>query len=360
MSDVRGELVFLTGPQAGQRVVLRSNVMVAGRSASADVGLDEEYASREHMRFRLTASGWLMENLSGGGTLVNGKRIKSQNKKVLLETGDVLGVGIQTRILFVSPGDDVDQAVLAWQRKHPLPEVQPDRASELDHPPGDRQAPAVAARAERAEKPTEPLRAGPRGPAGQAARSSKLVKYAAFGLVYAAALVGLIVFLARAGNSGKGPAGESGGPLTDGQIAEALSALPRGASPMPARASAELTQALSLYANLPSKPGDLYRCVRSFQLHLAYKNGPAFEDVRHELKYQDALNRLIDLVRGDYRNAWAAEQAGKWPQSASAWDQLKAELPETDQTGPVFGTLVRNIDQHLTYVRGHVPAARRR
>ena len=80
----------------------------------------EEAASREHIRFLFTHDGWVMENLSANGTLINNKRYK-RDKKILLDTGDVLGVGLETKILYVAPGDDPEEALGAWRAANPEP-----------------------------------------------------------------------------------------------------------------------------------------------------------------------------------------------------------------------------------------------
>jgi len=357
MADVRPELVFLSGPQADERVVLMSNVMVAGRAPDADVRLTEEYTSRRQMRFVLTVDGWVMENLSGNGTLVNGKRFKSRNKKVLLATGDVLGVGRQTRILFVAPGDDPDEALRAYLLAHPPPEppaaeveASPDRAEQPEAQPQP-----VPDEPPRTEKPPPP---GAEQTDEAKRRTDKLKKYAVYFVVYLVCVLGLILLL-TALSGDREQVAQRGSLLTDKEIAEVLSAAP-DKNPIPTRAAAELQKALSLYDNLPSREGDLYRCVKSFHLHLAYKREAVFDNVQDELKYQDALGRLIKRVSSTYRNAWAFEQAGDWRRSGEIYDQLMRMLPETHPGNPVFEKLVRNIKDHLSYVRGKAQKTRRR
>jgi len=347
MTDVRPELVFLTGEDAGRKEALASNVLTVGRSASADVQLSDAHASRKHIRLQLTTSGWMMENLSSAGTIVNGKRIKSAKKKVILATGDVLGLGLETQVLFVSAGDDPEDAFYDWQRANPLPATVPE-------PEAPKQAEAVPT-----EMP-EPATAVVEPPEEKAPKRAKLSVYVALAAVYALALVGLVVFLSSLGEDDNSPSAIRARMLTDEQIAGILAQVPLGRSPMPARAAAELNTALSLYANLPSLPGDLYRCVKSFQLYQTHSPGGVFEDVQHERKYEDALDRLTELVRREYRNGWAYEQAGDWPRSRDTWERLKAALPESEKGHPIFERLLSNIDSHLTYVRGKMRGRRRK
>ena len=118
MAAARPELLFVRGPQAGQRVVLTTGQAVLGRSPECDVRLEEESASRRQVQFEMTAEGVVVENLSSQGTLISGKRYKS-GKRVLLDTGDVLAAGAVTEILFVAAGDDPEAALTAYRQARP-------------------------------------------------------------------------------------------------------------------------------------------------------------------------------------------------------------------------------------------------
>ena len=66
----RPELIFLSGPQAGQRAVLMTDRAVMGRQATCEVHLQETFASREHARFALTPDGvTLLERSRKDGVL---------------------------------------------------------------------------------------------------------------------------------------------------------------------------------------------------------------------------------------------------------------------------------------------------
>ena len=78
MGGPRPELVFLSGPQAGERAVLMADIVEAGRSPSCDVHLTEQHASRRQMQFQLTPDGWAVENLSVNRIRINGKRYNTE------------------------------------------------------------------------------------------------------------------------------------------------------------------------------------------------------------------------------------------------------------------------------------------
>ncbi len=334
MADVRPELIFIAGPAAGRRLVLTSNVMIAGRSPGADIHLVERHASRQQVRFELTPDGWVIENLSPNGTWVNNKRYRSRKKRILLATGDVLGVGLETRILFVSAGDDPDQALEAYHTQHPQPE------GRLEPVAGESEQAELAWKA--AAAPSEPPRteraATERLPLSpeQGARKAKTRKYAIFGIIWLAFLVGLVILLSTLSKQETRPA-EQVPKLSQREIADALSKVPRR-NPIPMRATAELRTARSLYENLPSKAGDLYKCVKSFHLYLAYKRTAGFDDGQDEKNYQRALGQLIAEVWRKYNNAWAYEQAGDWPRAEKSFRQLTRIGREEQRGNAVYGT----------------------
>lgn len=64
--------------------------ILIGRSSSCDVVLDDRRVSRQHARIETTGEQVRLVDLgSGNGTLVNGRKVRSE----LLMTGDVLQIG---------------------------------------------------------------------------------------------------------------------------------------------------------------------------------------------------------------------------------------------------------------------------
>jgi len=114
MSKEHPVLIFVAGPQAGQRVELTHPVAILGRGADADVLFTEQYISRKHMKYELLPDGPTFEILSKQGVWVNGKRYKA-GKKIILETGDLIGLGLETQVLFVSAGDDPELALFSYK-----------------------------------------------------------------------------------------------------------------------------------------------------------------------------------------------------------------------------------------------------
>ena len=71
-----GRLFVLEGPGAGVTVTLSEEPVLVGRSAHADLRLDDAQASKEHARIEWTGSGYAIADLdSSYGTWVNGERV---------------------------------------------------------------------------------------------------------------------------------------------------------------------------------------------------------------------------------------------------------------------------------------------
>ena len=88
------ELVVLTGNQEAQRVRLRSQGHVLGRSPDADLPIDDPYASEFHARVGLQDDKVIVHDLgSTNGTYVNGRRVTSPTS---VSRGDTVQIGKTT------------------------------------------------------------------------------------------------------------------------------------------------------------------------------------------------------------------------------------------------------------------------
>ncbi len=355
MSSIRPELIFVSGPQTGHRVVVTSNVVKLGRSARADIPLSEQHASREQLRLTLTHDGWVMENLSPQGTQVNGKRFKSARKKVLLDTGDVMTIGVETEILFVAPGDDPVAALHAYRSKHPLATPQ------AESQPSDGAAPVEADQlipipaAIEQPQPTENL---PKAATPESRKQDRIKRFAIAYLVFLVCMGGLVALLSTMSKDTE--QGQSlARQLSDKEISEVLSSVP-DKSPVPTRSEEFLQQARALYDNLPGKEGERYQCVRSFSLYLAYRREPVFGEVQDERRYQQARAELIRQVSDTYREAHIRIKKRDWRGASDLYQKLLRMLPEQQRDHPVQTRLLKNIREHIVFARDNMPKKRRR
>ncbi|MFP4354599.1 MAG: FHA domain-containing protein [Phycisphaerae bacterium] len=328
------ELIFVAGPQAGRREVLMTSPAVVGRDPRADVNVTEEAVSRQHIRFDLLAQGWAMTNLSSNGTVVNSKRYKSSKKQVLLDTGDVLQIGAQTQILYVGPEDDPDQALRSWREIAP-----PARAIIEDEPD---QAPGPSDELEEVDiEQIDPE---------AAARQAKVRKYAIGGGIYLLAMVVLVIVLSNLGGEDVETAAGQPRMLETNEIARILDHRYELAT-QDAAAGKMLEEALTTYDRRHDKPGNLFRTVKYFQLHLAYKATPSFDDPEHLRKYNTALRKLTERATDLYKRAYIATNAQDYRLALSLWKQLQGMLPvnEPPMRQPDH-PLFKNVIDYIVYV----------
>jgi pSer/pThr/pTyr-binding forkhead associated (FHA) protein len=366
MAAAMPELIFVTGPQQGERAVIMAATAVIGRSPVADVKLLDEAASREHVRFQLTRDGWVMENLSANGTLVNGKRYK-KDKKILLDTGDVMGVGLETKILYVAPGDDPEEALDDWRGANPSAQPRPAETKARARAP--RAAPAPPAAGEQPKAPPPPLAgkektaekpaAQPQeddGLAGPAAKGSKNLKVILLSLV----LLGLVGFGAALMLRNETPNGD-GRPSLSRLTAEQISAAleePIERPPSPTKAAQALNLAVRSYENknLWSRPGELYRCVKQFKLYRAYSQSIAFPKVQYERMALAASRELDAMVRDKYDAAWKYEMAKSYRASKQSFELLMRELPpdEVERDSAIDRVVLKDIKQHIRFLNSQI------
>lgn len=112
-------LVVLVGPDVGRRHEVRED-QVIGRSHEADIGTDDEGASRRHARIQRVGTGsYEVEDLgSRNGTYLNGARIK----RAPLNFGDKIAIGEGTVFLFTRH-DAFEDRLLQAQRLQALAQI---------------------------------------------------------------------------------------------------------------------------------------------------------------------------------------------------------------------------------------------
>lgn len=85
-----GKLVCVTGPRAGDEYLLNQEIILVGRSADADVPLEDQFASRKHAEIRLIENAYQVHDLgSKNGVYVNGARLESGSTAWLEDGAEV-------------------------------------------------------------------------------------------------------------------------------------------------------------------------------------------------------------------------------------------------------------------------------
>lgn len=93
-------LVAHSGPNAGARFLLDSDVTTAGRHPDADIFLDDVTVSRRHVEFRRTQRSFeVVDTGSLNGTYVNHDRVDA----VELRSGDEVQIGKFRLTFYLSP-----------------------------------------------------------------------------------------------------------------------------------------------------------------------------------------------------------------------------------------------------------------
>jgi hypothetical protein len=352
MAEPAPTLIFVSGPQCDRRIGLSGPAAVLGRHPDCEVRVTEQYASRQHVRLERTADGWVMENLSPTGTWVNGKKFKG--KKVLLDTGDVLGVGSQTEVLFVSGEDDPDAALDEYRREHPvLVPVEEAGGAEAGGVAGGAEAGAAAAPAGAQPAVAEQPSAAQRLDEEQRRRKARLKKYLVMGAAYLGGLTALVVVLSLvADKRPRGPGGGAPPKLTDKDIHNALRAPIRIDGPANPQIAAHHLETARAKARLGLGAEDWQKAVLHFKLHLAYLKQADFEQPTDALAYDEKLRHLEQFVQKRYRQAWVREQSRKWAEAKEIWDGLLLVIgPEERWDTKPYRRLHKNIRRHAGYVR---------
>lgn len=93
-------LIAHSGPNAGARFLLDSDITTAGRHPDADIFLDDVTVSRKHVEFRRTPTGFeVVDTGSLNGTYVNQDRVDN----VRLRSGNEVQIGKFRLTYYLSP-----------------------------------------------------------------------------------------------------------------------------------------------------------------------------------------------------------------------------------------------------------------
>ncbi|MFP4140852.1 MAG: FHA domain-containing protein [Planctomycetota bacterium] len=349
MAEPCPELVFLSGPQAGEHAVVLGQQALMGRSSQADIPLREEAASREQLVFELTPEGWVMENRSANGTEVNGKRYK--RKQILLETGDILGVGQETRILYVSPEDDPKEAMAERGLQPVKPAPPPPQTPEQGPKPPPMDSPEAVAASDQADGASE----------ADARKKAKMRKYLIFGGLYLAVIVALILYFATRG----GEETDRGGVpdiLSRTEIKEVIEGpLDISVQVDEIKAKEALEKARSHYRNR-ERTGNLAWAVKYFKLHQEYKGSVAFARSQDSTMFFNATREMVDRVYSAYRKAYIKTKRKRWKDAAEDFQHVREMItPLTSQPFPDSDNkLWKNVLTHLRYANRQIAAEKSR
>ncbi|MEI7834951.1 MAG: FHA domain-containing protein [Planctomycetota bacterium] len=363
------ELIYVAGPQSGQRTPLMTNPALGGRGSECDVRVTEECVSRKAFSLTLTHDGWIFENLTTRKMEVSGASYKP-GKQVILETGDVICPGVETQLLFVAAADDAE-AALAGYRESRAKEAPPEPVAAVvsaspapvarDNTPMPRLAllpeASLAIGAEVAEKVSDQaLRVSVQAKEKAAKRRKYLIAFGA----YAAVMVGVLVLLTafRKDTVVTGPAGaphtlsqeEIDGGLRrayqDYRAAKGRELLSLDAG----RAKDCLDKARLLWANRSAALGNPYEAFKNFKLYMAYSGLHMPKEPRDVDDCDAAKSFLVDRIWKLVQNAKLAEDSGNWKESLTELDKLERMLKGCTEDDPEF-LILNYVREHTNFVR---------
>ena len=367
MPGARPELIFVEGPQENQRVVLMNNICIAGRSPQVDVVIREEFVSRNQLQFIFTRDGWIVENLVKSSKMeIDGKFYKA-GKKILLDSGDTIKIGMETKLLFIAPEDDPAVVLLAYREAHP-------KAAPIS-------VPVPVPSAKPIEEPVRPmidLDAQPTEfieiPTGemsidspekemtefemQAQASAKKKKlYMILGIGWLAILggVGLMLMSVETGVVGGNSMPRE---WTRAWIKKAISS-PLTRAHVPDEDRILMDKADNYFAIRTAQKKNLYRAVLHYRLAMAYRVGDnAFLPSLQQGNYTTALTELILLVTQEYEDMIQRERNDDWRAAYNSAERIHMlYLPRvlaTDERDKKVLIFLGNVDKHQDYIASHM------
>lgn len=366
------ELIFVAGPQAGQRTPLMTNPVLAGRGGECDVRISEECVSRKAFTLTLTRDGWIFENLTPRKMVVSGTPCKA-GKQLFLETGDVIVPGVETQLLFVDAADDAESALAAYREaqvkaappaepppEEPLPDSPapvPAGVTPAPRPPSLPEA-SLAVGAEVAEKVTDQaLRASVQAKEKSTKRRKVLIVFA----VYAMVMLGVIILLAnfRKDTQTGRPAGA---PHTltkdeiDGYIRRGYQdyraslhreGLPRDAG----KAEDCLKSARRLWATRSAALVNPYEAYRNYKLYLAYSGLHMPQNAQDVDDCDAARNYMVQWIWELTQNVKSFQDRANWKEALNELHKLEQSINGCTEDDPEY-PILKNAREHDNYVSG--------
>ena len=388
------QVVVVTGPQRGARAALNKNIMTIGRTAPAELCINENVVSRQQAQLTLTQDGWVIENLSKNGAFgVNDKPYKP-GKKLLIETGDVIFVGQQTKLLFIDTDQDPQAVINQYLINNPLPvapveiaepepeapRIDPNNLSEQDLSMMLADQPAEILDEEELQKQNQhsdsqiPVaeEVTPEQLEDEAKKNKRKKLLIGAGIYFTLMIIGLFAVITLKGNDESpetNPSKSIPTQLSESNIKSLLtSQFKRSANADQARKY--LNYAKNLYINIKSKQENAYLCVAYFRLFKAYKLNlpPAEADVFDDFKveeYNQAIAELVEIVNRYYSNMLLAEKYNAKMNNALAdADILLNNILPRKQINEINDEnakkLRENISKHYKYISKKLERQRRR
>jgi len=341
MAKLFPELVFIRGPQKGQRAPLSKTMNIVGRDKTCDIDLQDEYASRQHARLIVEGARVRLVNTSPNGTRLNGK----PTEQAVLNDGDVLGFGLECEIQF-----EAAESIAPARPGAAIPPPLPGGKSGWLAGPAEQAAAAVAA---------EAVAAGGEQPVGKRRlkKPPAIVWVGMYMLLIAALFVLLPKILGtadihRAGNAEY---------LTRDRI-EQLVREPLKEDRNERLAGDNLDKAVKgveAWENGTSTREDhLFRTYQFFKEALAFA-GPDIRDFGTRTwrgsnpkdkprLYQEMMDKvekeLVSRITTDYDNAYVEQRQSHWARAQELYKSVLRTIGDDSQQDPIYKNVLMQLN----------------
>lgn len=307
---------LLQGPAStpvGRPLTFAQAVVTFGRADQADIVVLEATASRQHGELRWDGQQWVVFNLSGNGTNVDGRA--AGRKGTPLRGGEVISVG-EAPLFRVRLGPAVTAIAAPAAVASPAPAGSSNAAAGED-----------------ANAPAAPPKS-----------SKRVVLWTAIA-IYMVFMAGVMVFLDTLVSAPES-SGRSATPLTQEQIAHDIKRAVRVPGLDPGEARRQEDAASELFNKLDTSPRNLYDAYRAYRLALAYTGKDAFEPGETQLRFQTVESKLVEKVSDLYRKSYQQLRAGDFKSADRGFQQLTRDIyPATDSDTYRNAVRQRNIAQ---------------
>ena len=290
------QVEYLTGPNAGRKLLLRDTTVTFGRSSERTLPLDLQFASREHGEFNFANGQWQLTNLSNNGTRLNGKNVTTKPRPIKGTCTITIG------------GDDVFRVT-------PI-------ADEADITTADDAKTATPDNADETEQ-------------AASANNSKAKLWIGIGVFWLITF-GFIAF-ATLNSGGSSDASATAGlpaPITAERIQQIIARPIDKAIPDERQADQALAQAREFYALIDRRPDALFRSYDSYRLALSYTPGDSFPDAKDQRQFYVLQKRLTEAVTTQYQSASALLLSKQYNAADEAFKDLREAYPDTNS--PIF------------------------
>ncbi len=290
------QVEYLTGPNAGRKLLLRDTCVTFGRSSERTLPLDLQFASREHGEFNFANGQWQLTNLSNNGTRLNGKNVTNKPRPIKGTCTITIGDDDVFRVTPIADGADTQQPT--------------DTAAQTSEP---------------ADEATQ-------APSAKGGRNKLWVGIGVFWLV----TFGFIAFaiLNPGGSSESSATAGLPEPLNAERIQQIIARPIEKNIPDERQADQALAQAREYYALIDRRPDALFRAYDSYRLALSYTPGDSFPDAKDQRQFYVLQKRLTESVTTQYQSAAALLLSKQYDAADEAFKDLREAYPDTNS--PIF------------------------